>query len=209
MERAGNQVDVLFISSPWEPASNNLRGMDGKVDKLWKQFRDLSFDHLPVQVRILAIWTALCERYGPRVCVIGHRSGFIEGAGFIGIPIFYLNNERTKIDKGKHMKAGDLLWRTVENPDQDRLRRLANVMNTFIPVEALKREPINGVLRMYREYENELAAALFMYMCCEYYLKPTDMKGSPGWAARVNMMHDKGEDDGHKWRDDLQINETV
>jgi hypothetical protein len=153
------------------------------------------------------------------MCVIGHRSGFIEGAGLIGIPIFYLNNERTKIylmdeqgeDKGIKPGPGDLLWRTPKNPDGDRLRELASVMDTFIPIEALERgseteiKPTNSVLRVEEAYKEELAAALFMFMCCDIVQRLSETllaalqlrRGEkPGWVARVDMIHHECE--GHE-----------
>ena len=94
---------LSFSGLPMGYFSKNREDKAREVDKLWEKFRDFNFDHLPVQIKILAIWTTLCERYHPNMCVIGHRSGFIEGAGLIGIPIFYLNNERRNIGKGNHL----------------------------------------------------------------------------------------------------------
>ncbi|KAL8819122.1 MAG: hypothetical protein Q9191_007800 [Dirinaria sp. TL-2023a] len=215
--KAENEVKLLFISRPWESNSIALQGKCKEVAELWRKFRDLSFDHLPIQVKILAIWTTLCERYDPKMCVIGHRSGFIEGAGFIGIPVFYLNNEREdlyfKSKEGGEQKfqarPGDLLWKTPENSDQDRLRELAEVMDTFIPIEALKSEDKGfvGIYQVEDKYKDELSAALFMYMCCDV-ATGLDLQEwpfsnlqrthpiNPGWTARVDMMRDKCE--GHE-----------
>lgn len=58
---------------------------------------------------------------------------------------------------------------------------------------------------MEEHYEGELAAALFMYMCCdivsglpEYHLEALQLRRgeNPGWTARVDMIHHKCE--GHK-----------
>lgn len=133
-----DQIRILYISRPWLPRGKEDIGTDtdeknDNVRQFWEKFRGPDFDPLPLQVQILAVWTALCKRYSPNVCVIGHRSGFIEGAAFIGIPVFYLNNERVKT----HLTPGDILWKPVDLNLQSRLGELANVMNTFIPIDVL------------------------------------------------------------------------
>lgn len=209
-------MHVSFISHPWKAASRKETStkddpIERKVDQLWAQFRDFNVDRLPTQVKILGIWTALRERYGDNICVIGHRSGFVESAGLLGIPIFYLNNERDDIGLNKEGLAegdlsrgklvqGELLWNAlaVQRPDNDRLRELADVMNTFIPVEALdgtpkkiKRGP--DVFRVRKDFEKELTAAVFIYMCC--LLDPW----APAWTARVKMMHTGTENETAKY----------
>ncbi|KAI9864235.1 MAG: hypothetical protein M1824_005630 [Vezdaea acicularis] len=259
-----DKIQVSFISRPWVYTKNPEEPEDPQVDELWKRFRGSSdereFDHLPLQI-----------------CVIGHRSGFVEGAGFVGIPIFYLNNERESIAKEKDFMArGDTLWRPLkEYASHDRLRSLADVMNTFIPIESFgtpssdqdntaskstnatgkgakgtkvlgnstspassqnptgtkkaagstkgtrgkekatsERTSIEGqagnegkpakeqpiivkkpppVLRRREKYKDELAAALFMYMCCDLKCKGhrDDMHPSPAWTMRVDLIHDE------------------
>lgn len=102
-------IHVSAISHPWRPASTKVDEMDNKADELWAQFRDFNVDRLPTQVKILGIWTALRERYEDRMCVVGHRSGFVESAGLLGIPVFYLNNERDNIPRGGDLEKGELL----------------------------------------------------------------------------------------------------
>lgn len=74
---------------------------------------------------MLAIWVALHDQYAPNICVIGHRSGFVEAAAFIGIPVFYLTHEREKIAAaGNPTNRGNLLWtpvKSVKNPSPDRV----------------------------------------------------------------------------------------
>lgn len=94
-----SSMEVIYISRPWVPRGKEADGEDkeeknSQVKKLWQKFRDSNFDPIFLQVKILAIWTILCKRYGPKICVVGHRSGFIEGAALIGIPVFYFNCER-------------------------------------------------------------------------------------------------------------------
>lgn len=139
------------------------------------------------------MWTALCERYGEQICVIGHRSGFVEAAAMIGIPVFYLNNERESM-KTAEGKENRLLFdaSAVSVPENDRLRELSDVMNTLIPVEILdkvvekkpKSTESTEILRMRTGLKWELKAAIFMYMCC---LRD---EGSPAWTERVQLMHE-------------------
>ncbi|KAF2008823.1 hypothetical protein BU24DRAFT_415561 [Aaosphaeria arxii CBS 175.79] len=191
-------VQVQFIGSPWKVPDTAPAGSNTELRDLRARFRDVNFDHLPVQVKVLSIWSTLSQKYGDKLCVIGHRSGFVEGAGLLGIPIFYLNNERKKIGTTEEL-PGAFLWSPMKNPEHDRLRELSDTMNTFIPVEVLL-EPEGAaaktqkVLQVDPKYLGELKAALFMYMCCERVAK-TNSEGStgatPGWKSRVFMMHDK------------------
>lgn len=207
-----SQVSVGFISRPWQ--NNKAEETDERVAPFWKKFRDLGFDHLPVQVKSLAIWVALCKRYSPDICVIGHRSGFIEAAAFIGIPVFYLNNERERMTD-KPDRPGELLWTPLaETAAYSRLREASDVMNTLIPIEALAREQEEDdttgkkkSLRVVPRYEHELAAALFMYMCCV----PTGTtSGQPAWMNRVEIMHrapgTEGTGPGRTWLKDIYDN---
>ena len=196
------QVSAGFVSRPWQ--NNKENETDKRVGPFWEKFRDPKFDWLPVQVKALAIWVALCERYSPNICVIGHRSGFVEAAAFIGIPVFYLNNEREKITDQPD-KPGELLWMPHKGTAaEDRLREVSGVMNTLIPIESLARErkedkktntktdtktDTKAPLHIDPKYEHELAAALFMFMCCV----PTGNQqqahmGQPAWMNRVDIM---------------------
>ncbi|KAM0549068.1 hypothetical protein ACHAPJ_009643 [Fusarium lateritium] len=204
----GKDIKVLFISGPWRKEApiqrgenNNSSSINNKVEELWARFRDIRFDGMPPQAKILNVWNALCKRYSPKACIIGHRSGFIEGAGLIGMPIFYLNNERTDLEKAlkRRHKPGELLWGSVRDPKADRLRELSDVMNTFIPVEALEARPRRdgATLEISDGYEDELMSALFMFMCCHMYSSRAESyKVWPAWTSRVDMMHDK---QGQKW----------
>lgn len=199
--RKPDKFHVSFISRPWEHDSDNAKpsnsaSPDSEVFEFWKSFRDFQSDKLPIQVKILGIWTALCERYGDKLCVIGHRSGFIEAAGLIGIPVFYLNNERN--DMGlEPAQICRLLFdgSAVECPEDDRLRELADVMNTFIPVEALKPNAPkavdgNEIMRVPNALKGELKKAIFMFMCCQL------ESNRPAWTDRVNLMH---KPEGIEW----------
>ncbi|KAF9772476.1 hypothetical protein IL306_009821 [Fusarium sp. DS 682] len=213
-------VKVLFISRLWESGEitgetpRTQRGMisaerreqgriDNEVRELWSSFRSTGWDGIPVQVKILGIWTTLCKRYNPRACVIGHRSGFIEAAGLLGLPTLYLNDERQKIDRARAKKPGELLWAPFQ--DTNRLRMLSDVMNTIIPVEVLKEHPKNkegnnqeiDTLKIATGYEAELTAALFMFMCCNIDTSRGKRYGSsPAWTARTAL---RNSESGQEW----------
>ncbi|KAG6361610.1 hypothetical protein INS49_009837 [Diaporthe citri] len=112
-----------------------------KVESLWQDFRRLDLVRLPVQVQILGIWTALCERYGDKICVIGHRSGFVEAAAFTGIPTFYLNDDRKKLERGS-IDHKRLLVDAKAAQNKKRLREASDAMNTLIPVEMLEKHRV-------------------------------------------------------------------
>jgi hypothetical protein len=173
---------LYFISRPWyvkgdetyKTENETLKKKHEAVFQLWSTFRhpkldglldqkldglpDQRFDGLPVQVKILGIFSVLADRYGEKVCLIGHRSGFVESAGMIGLPIFYLNNEQLdlplaeKTDGSKRENEtyswieGDTLWNSaaLTKPWNNRLRECSDVMNTFIPVEGLVGTPTDS-----------------------------------------------------------------
>ena len=200
------------MSRPWQ--NNKEAETNKRLKPFWEKLNDLEFDWLPIQIKSLAIWVALCERYSPDICVIGHRSGFVEAAAFIGIPVFYLNNEREEM-RGPPDQPGELLWTPPTGTAAgDRLREISDVMNTLIPIEALAREQEEDdttgkkkSLRVVPRYEHELAAALFMYMCCV----PTGTtSGQPAWMNRVEIMHrapgTEGTGPGRTWLKDIYDN---
>lgn len=198
------KVEVSYLSSPWKSPSDNFKNT-AKVEEVWSQFRKNDFDHLPILVKTLALWMALCRRYRPKLCVIGFRSGFIEAAALIGIPIFYLN---IKEDGAKDHVPGQILWKSFKPRElSNRRRKLSDVMNTFIPIECLGAKDDKGIYKVKDKYKFELPAALFMYMCCKWSLKMTSEEielwhssgenyvQDPGWTMRVDMMHNKCKGD--------------
>ena len=217
----------------WECSKEDPQDEDRESERLWAKYRDFNFDHIPVQVKNSAVWVELCYRYAPKICVIGHRSGFIEAAALVGIPTFYLNNEREDITPGNDfMKSGEVLWKPIKEPGGSRLRLLGTAMDTFIAIESLyDPEPKKGskkaseiskdatdrsnddkqkqcprcknlkppkeIYEVQDKYKDELAAALFMYMCCELIpskqdpgpIKAMQRGNVPAWTQRVWLMH--------------------
>jgi hypothetical protein len=137
---------VYYITAPWRTLKVGTKAdteMTSKINDFWANFRghEDSFlggaiDSIPSQVKIINIYLALQRRYDYRLCIIGFRSGFLEAAGFFGIPIFYMNE--TNIDKFSNLNFanGKILWdgsfaKMIEN----RLGRCSSCMNTFIAVD--------------------------------------------------------------------------
>ncbi|KAK4624393.1 hypothetical protein CLAFUW4_05746 [Fulvia fulva] len=222
----GPKLKLILLSSPWPRERRDGSRLVVREDEpdpycreLWNKFRDQDYDNVPTQVKVFAIWRAFRNRYQHKACMIGHRSGFIEGAAFIGLPVFYLNNERDKL-RG-NPGPGDLLWKLMDGAPGTlgRLRELGDAMHTFIAIETLK-DDIDGANEVERyqnqrrreksplsqtpkkdlivddRYKYELMAALFMFMCCDFSPRDDDdeevRKDDPAWLVRVHMMHDKG-----------------
>ena len=187
------------------------------------------FDRLAEQLN-LKIWLEHCDGKKPKV----DKKGDLMQRGSCAIlqyisptwaAKYWLNRYGT--NECEPWKAGDLLWQQVDNPDGDRVRQLASVMNTIIPVEVLQRahavvntsrdtkqqesqrkgngtekeitiprEEDDIILRVEPGFENELAAALFMFMCCDLQPGPAPMdpgdyrRDNPAWTGRVDLMND-------------------
>ena len=218
--KEAEDIKVLFISRPWLPRTQpgeEVVEEEGDVRELWAAFRRIKVDEfappndprpfesgtdavgsdpLPLQVKILAIWTMLCKRYSPNICVIGQRSGFIEGAAFTGIPVFYFNIKRPE----DYTKPCDTLWRLVKGKngphDLSRLQKIDNVINTLIPIYVLKEISKEKKIRV-EKYEPELMVALFTFMCCnstersEPSWGPLSSCHLPAWTVKANMMNDE------------------
>jgi hypothetical protein len=94
---------------------------------------------MPVEVKALGIYLALRERYGDYLAFIGWRSGSLDLAGFLGIPIFCLdtvlvNNHRKALVQANpsdpsrkamvdsyafwhdNYSSGDYLWNITRYP---------------------------------------------------------------------------------------------
>lgn len=230
-------IKILFISRPWLPRpkpGQRVAEEEGDVRELWAAYRKIKVDDtdndgssneagpcesgsnalgsdpLPLQVKILAIWTMLCKRYSPNICIIGQRSGFIEGAAFAGIPVFYLNSQRPK----NYTQPCDTLWKLVKGKncprDLSRLQRIANVINTLIPIYVLEDNSRQRV--RVEEYEPELMTALFVYMCCNSTERSEPswevFLGChlPAWTVKANMMNDQCDHEITKCGDIQDLN---
>jgi hypothetical protein len=62
-----------------------------KVRRIWKMFKE-NVNYAPTEVMVLGIYNALRDRFGESLACIGWRSGSLDGAGFLGIPIFFFDD---------------------------------------------------------------------------------------------------------------------
>jgi hypothetical protein len=140
---------VYYITAPWRTLKVDAKvtpadaKMTSKINDFWANFQgdEDSFlggaiDSIPSQVKIINIYLALQRRYDYRLCIVGFRSGFLEAAGFFGIPIFYMNE--TNIDKFPDLNFADgqILWNgPYAKKIGNRLGQCSSCMNTFIAVD--------------------------------------------------------------------------
>lgn len=82
------QFKVYLLSNPFSETEKNA-----KVTPIWNQFRKSIYnDRCPKEVKALAFYLALRDVYQEHMICIGFRSGTLDGAGFLGIPICYFDN---------------------------------------------------------------------------------------------------------------------
>ncbi|KAF7517512.1 hypothetical protein G7054_g13794 [Neopestalotiopsis clavispora] len=220
MAKSHGNMKFSHVSGPWRQASN--------AD--WSKSHSEEYETIPTQAKILGIWAALRQVYQDKVCVIGHRSGFIEAAGLIGLPIFYLNNERDEYPASFGVK--NPLWKRVPDAHGDRLRGVSDALSTFIPIEVLKVSSNKSTsskrtLKLFSkkpktsteeseapekkfeidpDHQHDLTAALFMYMCCPYVMDlDYDKYRNHAWEVRIEMIHDECEHDAPRECDDAAL----
>jgi len=86
LETASGSSSSSSSSSDWDPYTAASRARD-----VWDRFKS-NLNQTPREVAILGIYNALQRRFGESLCAIGWRSGSLDGASFLGIPIFSLDN---------------------------------------------------------------------------------------------------------------------
>ena len=215
---------MLYISAPWRTLKADprtpplMRKQTELINNCWANFRGDgdsflggTIDSIPMQVKVINFYTALKLRYANRICVIGFRSGFLEAAGFLGIPIFYMNE--TNVEDFSYLKFDDgrMLWygpeaRRIEN----RLGMCSEMITTFIAVDVpgpknMPTEPQSSQkqsakrksheskrpvspestqnVKLESQGKKQLMAALYMYMLSE------DERGNLLWQRRREMMN--------------------
>lgn len=140
---------MLYISAPWRTLKVDSRGpspiknQTDQINNFWANFRgdEASFlggtiDSIPMQVKVINIYTALKLRYANQICVIGFRSGFLEAAGFLGIPIFYMNETNIDDRPDLNFSDGQMLWHgPYAQKINNRLGECSNHIITFIAVD--------------------------------------------------------------------------
>jgi len=92
------ELDVVWIGTPFQSAEKN-----GVAHDVWVSFKSNNLDYMPVEIKVMGILLALKKRHGARLACIGFRSGSLDGAAFLGIPTFSLDNKIVK-DRAKRIE---------------------------------------------------------------------------------------------------------
>jgi hypothetical protein len=61
---------------------------------------------MPVEIKVMGMFLALQARYSTRLACVGFRSGSLDGAAFLGIPTFSLDNVVIK-ERARRIKSAD------------------------------------------------------------------------------------------------------
>ena len=195
---------MLYISAPWRTlkvdslAPSLIKKQTVQINNFWANFRGdkASFlggavDNIPMQVKAINIYTALKLRYANQICVIGFRSGFLEAAGFLGIPIFYMDETSIAGYPKLNFSDGRMLWdRPYAQKIVNRLGECSNRITTFIAVDVPgtkvtatgQGSSSKQSIELNSQGKKQLMAALYMYMLSE------DEHGKLLWQRRCEMM---------------------
>lgn len=185
---------LLYLTSPFKTDNQE----EPEINQFWANYRALdgSFFHnvpeaIPVETKTLAIFLALQKRYQNRICTIGFRSGTLDGAGFLGIPIFYLDNTKTENVWDDRFADMQYIWDGDSEGAKikERMAYASQTLNTFVRVNIQDEYDGTGpdkVLKKKDEELKHLGAALYMYMF-------EDNEGDEGdgllWLRRVSLMN--------------------
>lgn len=141
----------------------------------------------------MAMFLALQARYQENICAIGFRGGYLDLAGFIGISIFFVN-EAWKTDSSFDLKKS--IYLPAE--DNSRIVAVSNNINTFICVDFLRAEKVDGAEEPLWDMETDkgvgkrLAAALYIFMLVK------DGDQGPLWKPRVRLLNQKVAEGGQR-----------
>ncbi|WP_224243818.1 hypothetical protein [Hyalangium gracile] len=153
-------------------------------------------DHAPTEAKMMAIFIALQERYGDKLFGVGFRSGTLDGAGFLGIPILYFDDTTSKTAKefaryadGKYLVslASDTTSTDEKEPTFERILELTRAVNTFIRIN---NEPIKDstgkVIVLNDKARAHLVLALRLWIFTD-----TPNRSGPLWRKRVALLTTK------------------
>ena len=204
------RMQLLYLSTPFQSLANraNPTETERRIDGFWQGFKGDAGslfqnkpEGAPNEVKYFAFFLALQKRYGDQLCYIGFRSGTLDGPGFIGSPIFYLddtglNNVTTEKDPG-FAKFADLRYLIDAFSDgakiEERMNYASQALNTFVRINVLQKTRTErvghgkvakgkDVIVLDKTARNHLAAALYVYMISQVGGQP------PLWTNRVAMM---------------------
>jgi hypothetical protein len=152
-----------------------------KINAFWansKRHPDSSFARIPecvpVEVKVFGFFLALQARYGSKLCYIGFRSGTIDGPGFIGSPIFYLDDTR----EWRDFENSEYLWNGLIKRGSERMMFLTRTTNTFVRINIMSQA---NPIKLSNDEAKQLGSALYLYMSS---LQADD----PLWTKRIELM---------------------
>ncbi|KAI8631390.1 hypothetical protein F5Y19DRAFT_423609 [Xylariaceae sp. FL1651] len=85
------QISVVWIGTPFQGEAKN-----GAAHPVWESFKSNNLDYMPVEIKVMGLLLALKQRHRDRLACLGFRSGSLDGAAFLGIPTFSLDNTLVK-----------------------------------------------------------------------------------------------------------------
>ncbi|KAJ5502467.1 hypothetical protein N7463_005341 [Penicillium fimorum] len=180
-------LSALYITSPFKEL-NSKNDVDQQIDDFWSNFkgsRNSAFEYIPegvpLEVKLFGFFLALQARYGSKLCYIGFRSGTLDGPGFIGSPIFYLDDTLTK-GAWNDFASGNYLWdgtdRALQKPE--RMMFMTRTTNTFIRINIKGGD--RNLIELDDDAAKQLGSALYLYMA-------SFPAKDPYWTQRITMMN--------------------
>ncbi|OQE41759.1 hypothetical protein PENCOP_c004G02773 [Penicillium coprophilum] len=182
-----SDLKALYITSPFMEL-NSKNDIDQQIHAFWANFKgsqNSSFHYIPegvpLEVKLFGFFLAFQARYGSKLCYIGFRSGTLDGPGFIGSPIFYLDDTLTKGAWGD-FASGNYLWDGTDRTLQkaERMMFMTRTTNTFvrINIKGNNKNPIE----LDGDAVKHLGSALYLYMA-------SAPNNDPYWTQRITLMN--------------------
>ncbi|KAF2421481.1 hypothetical protein EJ08DRAFT_738176 [Tothia fuscella] len=179
-----SDISYYYIPQPWK-VTKDERPAPTEERYFWSHFRrekeSPAFeieDGVPLQVKNLGLFMALQDLYQDKVCCVGYRSGFLDGAAFIGMPVFYFD-ETVSETKATPRLWSDLLWNSGESQGlaAGRMVAASDKLNTLIRIDLLSKSGwvLDGSVAI------RLAVALNTYML-------ENRNDKPIWRNRVVFL---------------------
>ena len=216
VKMASKKIQLLYVSKPWKATPDEETAFSKDelfqdTQNFWAEFRaehQSSFpksvetrflrlpDGAPLQVRIFSFFLALQARYREKLCYIGFRSGFLDGAAFIGSPVFYLDDSEWETLKQQGQQPSTTLYQPTATIAQaeTRMIKAGNSINTFIRIDVQK---VNNLVKL-KSPQPILLGALYIYMLA----KNPDLTSGVCWEQRCKLRH---TEEGQKKLKDLYL----
>lgn len=178
---AEHRIECICIPSPFSAAGKKSAALQDFLKSRWP----------PPEVLVLGIYISLKRLYERRIFAVGFRSGTLDGAGFLGIPIIYFDDTTwtAKDSSSRAYENGTYLYRRDTNATE-RMLAVSNSLSTFIRINHAPNKtrqtsgPYSGKDIMHLD---KLAIAQFR-MAVLLWIMCTDTKGQPLWSHRAETL---------------------